>query len=82
MAASYLIILFTYGTLGAQMKRIADSWLNQLPDASFMPPDASLKDVSGDHQWCKSMVCNSTPCIVRKRLKPLTEPSAMLGQPD
>lgn len=54
MAASHLIIcLHGIGASGAQMEPIAASWRGHLPDASFVTPDAPLKNSYGGHQWFK-----------------------------
>ena len=54
MAASHLIIcLHGIGASGAQMKPIADSWRQHLPDTSFVTPDAPLENSYGGHQWFK-----------------------------
>ncbi|MVA12196.1 prolyl oligopeptidase family serine peptidase [Agrobacterium vitis] len=54
MAASHLIIcLHGIGASGAQMKPIADSWRGHFPGATFMTPDAPLKNGYGGHQWFK-----------------------------
>ena len=54
MAASHLIIcLHGIGASGAQMKPIADSWRGHFPGATFVTPDAPLKNGYGGHQWFK-----------------------------
>jgi phospholipase/carboxylesterase len=54
MAASHLIIcLHGIGASGAQMRPIADSWRRHLPDATFVTPDAPLRNSYGGHQWFK-----------------------------
>jgi phospholipase/carboxylesterase len=54
MAASHLIIcLHGIGASGAQMKPIADSWRGHLPEATFVTPDAPLKNSYGGRQWFK-----------------------------
>ena len=54
MAASHLIIcLHGIGASGAQMKPIADSWRGHFPGATFVTPDAPLKNGHGGHQWFK-----------------------------
>jgi len=54
MAASHLIIcLHGIGASGAQMKPIADSWRGHFAGATFVTPDAPLKNGYGGHQWFK-----------------------------
>jgi phospholipase/carboxylesterase len=54
MAASHLIIcLHGIGASVAQMRPIADSWRRHLPDATFVTPDAPLRNSYGGHQWFK-----------------------------
>ena len=54
MAASHLIIcLHGIGASGAQMKPIADSWRGHFPGATFVTPDAPLKNCYGGNQWFK-----------------------------
>ena len=54
MAAYHLIIcLHGIGASGAQMKPIADSWRGHFPGATFVTPDAPLKNGYGGHQWFK-----------------------------
>jgi phospholipase/carboxylesterase len=67
MAASHLIIcLHGIGASGAQMRPIADSWRRHLPDATFVTPDAPLKNSYGGHQWFKVDGMQLDPVLIRE----------------
>jgi phospholipase/carboxylesterase len=67
MAAPHLIIcLHGIGASGAQMRPIVDSWRGHLPDATFVTPDAPLKNSYGGNQWFKVDGMQLDPVRIRE----------------
>ncbi|WP_420360667.1 hypothetical protein [Agrobacterium vitis] len=60
------------------MRPIADSWHRHLPNATFVTPDAPIKDSYGGHQWFKLDGMQLDQCVFRRRVTRSTERLATL----